>query len=106
MIKNISILFLTLFLIGCTTPEKPRFSGDHTTNQIRGMWHICFAKHRELEPWMNPEVHFEICDCVIDLSRESYGAEDYSKGDLDNLSQFFTEKINFCAYKFRTVIPA
>ena len=102
--KNISILFLTLFLIGCTTPEKPRFSGDHTTNQIRGMWFLCFQKHRQLEPYMNPAVHVEICDCVIDLSRESYGANEYNSAD--NLTEFFTEQVSFCAYKYRKTVPA
>ena len=104
MIKNISILFLTLFLIGCTTPEKPRFSGDHTTNQIRGMWFLCFQKHRQLEPYMNPAVHVEICDCVIDRSRESYGAKEYN--GADNLTQFFSKQVSFCAYKYRNTVPA
>ena len=98
MIKRISTLaIIFLFIItACTTEEKiikvrAKYSGDHTTAQIRGMWHICYQSRMRSAPHFPPPFHMEHCDCVVDKSRESHSSEDYTKIGSDNLTIFFTK---------------
>lgn len=70
---------------------KPRFSGDHTTQQIRGMWQICFNTRRANIPYFPLPMHVNHCDCVVDASREIHSSTDYVKIDSDNLTKFFVE---------------
>ena len=72
-------------------PEKEsRFSGDHTTTQIRGLWYVCLQARQRSMPYILPPVHTAHCDCVIDKSREQFSSEDYDKLPQDNLSAAFT----------------
>ena len=115
MIKNISYLVLICFfgvliialivlLTGCvdtnrTLPSKPRFSGDHTTANIRGMWHVCYQARLKAMPFILPPVHWEHCDCIVDKSREKYLSTDYDKVGEDNLTLFFTDASIECDLK-------
>ena len=103
MIKQISTLsIIFLFIItACTTEEKivkvrAKYSGDHTTAQIRGMWVICYNTRIKNMPYIPPPMHMEHCDCVIDKSREMYSAKYYEGADTDNLTRFFTEASIAC----------
>ena len=85
--------FIVFFLLSACTQEvidvRPKYSGDHTTNQIRGMWVICYNTRIKEMPYFPPPVHMDHCDCVIDKSREKYSSGDYDKIGTDNLTKFF-----------------
>ena len=85
---------------GCTTPrtipKASRFSGDHTTIQIRGMWYICYQSRMRGLPYIIPPVHTAHCDCVVDKSREVFSSSDYEVADADNLTEFFRKKSIEC----------
>ena len=105
MIKNLSVVALVailgvivatiiIFLTGCSTVnrtqvESVRFSGDHSTSSIRGMWHICYETRLKAYPATLPTIHWDHCDCLVDKSRETYKSSDYNKVGQDNLSLFF-----------------
>ena len=99
-ISTLAIIFL--FIIpACTTEEKivkvrAKYSGDHTTAQIRGMWVICYNTRIKNMPYIPPPMHMEHCDCVIDKSREAYSSKYYKGADTDNLTRFFTEASIAC----------
>jgi len=80
-----------LFLSSCQTPVKlPIFSGDHPTGQVRQMWSICYLTQQRNQPFIQPQVHVQICDCMIDLSREKYKSADYRDIDQKVLTDFFS----------------
>jgi len=92
-LKKTALLLFSLVLLSCTNTKviKPKFSGDHTTQQIRSMWHICFNARRKTAPYFPPPMHINHCDCVIDASREKFSSLDYKKVGGDNLTVFFTQ---------------
>jgi len=92
-IKIVFLIILLLFMGACTQESivvRPKYSGDHTTNQIRGMWVICYNTRIKEMPYFPPPIHMDHCDCVIDKSRERYSSGDYEKIGTDNLTKFFT----------------
>ena len=97
MIRLLNLMVLLLFsfvLAGCTKDEiievRPKYSGDHTTSQIRGMWVICYNTRVKNMPYFPPPIHMEHCDCVVDMSREKYSSKDYDVVGSENLTKFFT----------------
>lgn len=105
---SVIIIIFSLMLAACTkstTSEvDKRFSGDHTTEQIRGMWWICFSSRQKVAPYLPPEFNVGHCDCVIDKSRERYSSEDYEAVGKDNLTRFFTELNIECAKPMETQV--
>jgi len=104
--KMVKYLLLTIVLIGCTHTEisKPRFSGDHTTTDIRGMWYICYQTRQIAFPYVLPSINTAHCDCLIDKSRESYGSSAYNKIAQDNLSAFFVRSSIECDREIATPV--
>ena len=92
---NWILLFILVFGLSACTSEviqvRPKYSGDHTTNQIRGMWVICYNTRLKNMPYFPPPLHMDHCDCVIDKSREKYSSSDYGSIGEENLTKFFTE---------------
>ena len=89
---NLILVLLCLALLGCSTTQKQvtvRFSGDHTTAQIRGMWNICFQTRIKNMPYFPAPLHFQHCDCLIDTSRENFSSKEYDRMGEDNLTEFF-----------------
>ena len=94
MVKCIHWCVLLLFLSACSREVvlvSAKYSGDHTTSQIRGMWVICYSTRIKNMPYFPPPIHMEHCDCVVDKSREKYSSGDYDKVGTENLTLFFTE---------------
>jgi len=121
LIKNISIVVATVLfgiivmslivlLTGCTTqrtiPKKSRFSGDHTTVQIRGMWFVCYQTRINSFPRVLPPVHTAHCDCLVDKSRENFSSSDYKTYDAGNLTIFFRDKSIECELQSKVQPPA
>ena len=92
---NWILLFILVFGLSSCTQEvihvRPKYSGDHTTAQIRGMWMICFQTRTNAAPYFPPPLHMQHCDCVVDKSRERHSSKDYTVIGSDNLTKFFTE---------------
>jgi len=120
LIKNIGIVFATvllgvivmlliIFLTGCKTqrtiPKASRFSGDHTTVQIRGMWFICYQSRTNGFPRVPPPIHTAHCDCLVDKSRENFSSSDYKTYDADNLTIFFRDKSIECELQSKVQPP-
>ena len=110
--KRVSTLAIILLFIitACTTQEKivkvrAKYSGDHTTAQIRGMWHICYQSRMRSAPHLPPPFHMDHCDCVIDKSREEYSSKYYKGADKDNLTRFFTEASIACDQRSTQAMP-
>ena len=100
------ILVLIIVFVGCSKPvEKPIYSGDHDTETIRGMWHVCYMTHKKVNRFA-PELYlWKLCDCVIDKSREEYKSTEYEKYSGDNLTKFFKDANLECALKIKQVEP-
>ena len=100
MVKGVSTLaIIFLFIItSCTTKIdiKPQYSGDHSTAQIRGMWHVCYQTRVRNMPHLPHIIHWEHCDCLIDKSRESFSSKDYDQMGSDNLTMFFKKASLIC----------
>ena len=115
MIKSLSYLVLICFfgvlvialivlLTGCvdtnrTLPSKPRFSGDHTTANIRGMWHVCYSSRTRTAPHIPPLDHVIHCDCLVDSSRERMKFDEYTALGNDNLTKFFSDLSTECTVR-------
>jgi len=96
ILVGIGVMVLIISVTACTTPVvepavKARFSGDHTTIQIRGLWYVCIQARQRGLPHLPPPVHSAHCDCVLDKSREQFSSEDYERMTQDNLTRAFTE---------------
>ena len=98
MIKYL-LVFISLLVLGCSTTQKQvsvRFSGDHTTAQIRGMWNICFQTRVKNMPYFPAPLHFQHCDCLVDNSRENFSSKEYDSIGKDNLTEFFRQASILC----------
>ena len=97
---NKSLLVCICFLaVSCTNKDKQvsaRFSGDHTTAQIRGMWNICFQTRMKNMPYFPAPLHFQHCDCLVDNSRENFSSKEYDSIGKDNLTDFFRQASILC----------
>ena len=98
---GIGVMVLIISVTACSTPvvepvKRTKFSGDHTTPQIRGMWSICYQSRMKSLPHFPPQVHGAHCDCLVDSSRERYSSVDYEKMGPDNLTKFFSEISALC----------
>ena len=97
MLKKIGmaiIICATAMACNKTTVEplkKTRFSGDHTTAQIRGLWYVCLQTRQRSMPYIAPQIHGVHCDCVTDKSREQFSSTQYEKIPQDNMSAAFTD---------------
>ena len=94
MINCIHLIWVVLLIAGCSSEVvqvRPKYSGDHTTAQIRGMWQICYHSRAKSQPYLPPPMHMKHCDCLVDRSREERSSEDYTKMGSDNLTKFFAE---------------
>jgi len=96
ILVGIGVMVLIISVTACSTPVvepavKARFSGDHTTIQIRGLWYVCIQARQRGLPHLPPPVHSAHCDCVLDKSREQFSSEDYERMTQDNLTRAFTE---------------
>ena len=92
------ILSLVLLVFGCTKKEiNPKFSGDHSTNSIRGMWHICYVSMKKTNPYGPDPYHWQVCDCIVDDSRKTFKYEDYASIPSEELTQFFTDSTQKCS---------
>jgi hypothetical protein len=94
--EKLVIIIVLLFLLStCSTVpttnevEPSRFSGDHTTIQIRGLWYVCLQARQRGLPNLPPPVHTAHCDCVLDKSREQFSSKDYDIMTQDNLLRAF-----------------
>ena len=101
------VILLIILLTGCSTVnrtqiESVRFSGDHPTASIRGMWHVCHQTRTKAYPYILPPVHWDHCDCLVDKSRETYRLSDYNKISQDNLTLFFTNASIECDAEMNT----
>ena len=94
VLVGVGVMVLIILLTSCSTPVEPpkksRFSGDHTTTQIRGLWYVCIQARQRSMPYVPPQIHTAHCDCVMDKSREQFSAKDYDRMTQDNLSRSFT----------------
>ena len=96
ILVGIGVMVLIISVTACSTPVvepavKARFSGDHTTIQIRGLWYVCIQARQRGLPHLPPPVHSAHCDCVLDKSREQFSSKDYEKMQQGNLTKVFTE---------------
>ena len=96
ILVGIGVMVLIISVTACSTPVvepavRARFSGDHTTIQIRGLWYVCIQARQRGLSHLPPPVHSAHCDCVLDKSREQFSAEDYERMTQDNLTRAFTE---------------
>ena len=82
-----------------TQVESVRFSGDHSTSSIRGMWYVCYETRLKAYPATLPTTHWDHCDCLVDKSRETYKSSDYNKVGQDNLTLFFRDASIECDLK-------
>jgi len=95
--KRVKFILLTILIsvLGSCSQEathiKPRFTGDHSTMQIRGLWYVCIQARQRGLPHLPPPVHSAHCDCVLDKSREQFSSKDYEKMQQGNLTKVFTE---------------
>ena len=95
--KHLKIILISLLFVGCATKSvNTRFSGDHTTTQIRGMWYICFQTKARNDPTVPPIIHTTACDCIVDKSREKFKSSDYGDFNADNLTMFFKDATIEC----------
>ena len=97
---GVIVVLLIILLTGCsvnrTQSESVRFSGDHSTASIRGMWLICYQARTRAFPHVLPPLHWSHCDCLVDKSREVYSHSDYTKIPEDKLTVFFRDASQEC----------
>ena len=95
--KTIVLIITLIFITGCSNlwdaPElgegKPIpvltttvYSGNFSTEQIRGLWMTCSVRFNSINPYLPQEFIHRHCDCYADLIRKNYKNSD----DLQSLS--------------------
>ena len=103
--KTIVSLLFSILLTSCTTVERSRFSGDHGTAKIRGMWTVCYMTSMKNLPQVHASFHIATCDCMIDKSREKYKDSDYKEIGQEKLTDFYRELFEECREEQGVVIP-
>ena len=75
------ILGITFLLYSCTgqivpepetIPEPTVFSGNFTTEEIRGLWYVCSVSFFQQSPATPMEQVYMYCDCYTDYTRQNY----------------------------------
>lgn len=89
MKKLILVLFFT-----ASSLFADNFTGTFKTNYIRTMWSVCFDTTMKVQPHANPLLEIEICDCILDITRERFTFEVLNS--RDNNSQWFTQATHLC----------
>ena len=95
----ISLIITLIFITGCSNfryvpePESKRgkpipvltttvYSGNFTTEQIRGLWMTCSIRFSQVSPYLPQQFVLRHCDCYADLIRKNFKNSD----DLEALS--------------------
>ena len=93
----IGLIITLVFITGCSNfgyvPDPKRgkpipvltttvYSGNFTTEQIRGLWMTCSVRFNQVDPRLPQAFIHRHCDCYADLIRKDYKNSD----DLEALS--------------------
>ncbi len=79
--KSLLLLSITFLLYSCTgqivpepetVPEPTVFSGNFTTEEIRGLWYVCSTSFFQQSPATPMEQVYRYCDCYTDYTRQNY----------------------------------
>ena len=89
----ISLIITLIFITGCSNfryvpePESKRgkpipvltttvYSGNFTTEQIRGLWMTCSIRFSQVSPYLPQQFVLRHCDCYADLIRKNFKNSD------------------------------
>ena len=90
-------LSVVLFLVFLNTPllGSNTYTGTFSVQMIRTMWRACFQGASLANP-ITPHFNADLCDCVINKTREKYTVDDVQKYKGLKMQNNYTKMANDC----------
>jgi len=89
------ITVTTLILLSSQLFGSNQYTGTFNTQTIRLLWMACYQGMIMVDP-INTQYNGALCDCVVNLTRERYTAEDIKKYRGIEMQNNYTEIANEC----------
>ena len=77
------IVFLVLSGTVVAQDNATRFNGNFPASQIRNLWQVCSFSFQQRQPQIPQPMRWDVCDCYVDVIRETLSPEEISKLDFE-----------------------
>jgi len=89
------ITVTTLILLSSQLLGSNTYTGTFSVQMIRTMWRACFQGASLANP-ITPHFNADLCDCVINKTREKYTVDDVQKYKGIKMQNNYTKMANDC----------
>ena len=90
------IVFLVVGNVVLAQDNATKFNGNFPTGQIRNLWQVCSIQFQERQPQIPQPLRWDVCDCYVDVIRESLSPEEISKLDFEEAKKLTIKLIEQC----------
>ena len=99
------IVFLVVGNIIWAEDNSTKFDGNYHSKHIRELWQVCSFTFQAKQPQVPQPLRWEICDCYVDVIRESMTPEDALKASPEQNKKLAEDLINKCNGKLNNKPP-
>ena len=99
------IVFLVVGNVTLAQDNATKFNGNFPTGQIRNLWQVCSIQFQERQPQIPQPLRWDVCDCYVDVIRETLSPEEISKLDFEEAKKLTVKLINECNGKLDSKPP-
>ena len=99
------IVFLVLSGTVVAQDNATRFNGNFPASQIRNLWQVCSFTFQQKQPQIPQPLRWDVCDCYVDVIRETLSPEEISKLDFEEAKKLTVKLINECNGKLDSKPP-
>ncbi len=79
--------------------NETRFNGNFPTGQIRNLWQVCSIQFQQRQPQIPQPLRWDVCDCYVDVIRETLSPEEISKLDFEEANKLTERLVDQCNEK-------
>ena len=99
------IVFIVLSGTVVAQDNATRFNGNFPASQIRNLWQVCSFSFQQRQPQIPQPMRWDVCDCYVDVIRETLSPEEISKLDFEEAKKLTVKLINECNGKLENKPP-
>ena len=95
---KLSVIIISLALSGTVVAQDndTKFNGNFHTGQIRNLWQVCSIQFQHKQPQLPQPLRWDVCDCYVDVIRETLSPEEISKLDFEESKKLTVRLIDQC----------
>ncbi len=109
MAIQLKLLVIIVFIVLSGTvgaqDNATRFNGNFPASQIRNLWQVCSFSFQQRQPQIPQPMRWDVCDCYVDVIRETLSPEEISKLDFEEAKKLTVKLINECNGKLDSKPP-